>query len=105
MNKQIVIKSLLLIFLFLSSISTVNAFSFVSGRIYMKNGSIIECSETDRIRLSKRSGDAIFLRNAYRKNEVKERFKADQIDSIIAWYPATPEHICKFVPSESLGWL
>lgn len=72
MNKQIVIKSLLLIFLFLSSISTVNAFSFVSGRIYMKNGSIIECSETDRIRLPKRSGDAIFLRNAYRKMKLRK---------------------------------
>lgn len=105
MNKQIAIKSLLLIFLFLSSISTVNASSFVLGLIYMKNGSVIECSETDRIRLPKRSGDAIFIRNAYRKNEVKERFKADQIDSIIAWHPATPEHIRKFVPSESLGWL
>lgn len=105
MNKQIAIKCLWLICLFLASVSTVNAASFVLGRIYMKNGAVIECAETDRIRLPKRSGDAVFLRNAYRKNEVKERFKADQIDSIIAWNPATPEHIRKFVPSESLGWL
>lgn len=91
MNKQIAIKCLWLIFLFLSSISAVNASSFVLGRIYMKSGAVIECAETDRIRLPKRSGDAVFLRNAYRKNEVKERFKADQIDSIIAWNPATPD--------------
>lgn len=105
MNKQIAIKCLWLMFLFLSSISAVNASSFVLGRIYMKSGAVIECAETDRIRLPKRSGDAVFLRNAYRKNEVRERFKADQIDSIIARHPATPKHVHRFVPSESLGWL
>lgn len=105
MKKHLAIKTLLLIILCLSTLSMTNASSFVVGRIYMKNGSVIECTEKDRIKLPKRSGDAVFLRNAYRKNEVKERFKADQIDSIIAWNPATPEHIRKFVPSESLGWL
>ncbi|WP_303916193.1 hypothetical protein [Bacteroides mediterraneensis] len=105
MKKHLAIKILLLIILCLSTLSMTNASSFVVGRIYMKNGSVIECTEKDRIKLPKRLGDAVFLRNAYRKNEVRERFKADQIDSIIAWNPATPEHIRKFVPSESLGWL
>lgn len=105
MKKHIATKISLLIFLCLSTISTTIASSFVIGRIYMKNGSVIECSEKDRIKLPKRSGKTVFLRNAYRKDEVRERFRADQIDSIIAWHPATPEHIRKFVPSESLGWL
>lgn len=105
MKKHLAIKTLLLIILCLSTLSMANASSFVVGRIYMKNGSVIECTEKDRIKLPKRSGDAVFLRNAYRKNEVRERFKADQIDSIIARHPATPEHVHKFVPSESLGWL
>ena len=104
MKKHLAIKTLLLIFLCLSTLLA-NASSFVMGRIYMKNGSVIDCTEKDRIKLPRRSGDAVFLRNAYRKNEVKERFKADQIDSIIARHPATPEHVHKFVPSESLGWL
>lgn len=105
MKKHLAIKSLLLIFLFLPTLSVINASSFVVGRIYLKNGSVIKCSENDRIKLPKRSGKTIFLRNAYSKDEVKEMFKADQIDSIIAWHPATPEHVRKFVPSERLGWL
>lgn len=98
-------KTILLIFLFLSIVSAANAASFVIGRIYLKNGSVIECSENDRIKLPKRSGKTVFLRNAYRKEEVRENFNAAQIDSIVVWHPATPEHVRKFVPSESLGWL
>lgn len=105
MKKHLATKISLLIFLCLSSISTTIASSFVIGRIYMKNGSVIECSEKDRIKLPKRSGKTVFLRNAYRKEEVRERFRINQIDSIIAWHPATPKYIRKFVPSESLGWL
>lgn len=91
MKKHLAIKTLLLIILCLSTLSMANASSFVVGRIYMKNGSVIECTEKDRIKLPKRSGDAVSLRNAY--------------DSIIARHPATPEHVHKFVPSESFGWL
>ena len=98
-------KTILLIFLFLSIVSAANAASFVIGRIYLKNGSVIECSENDRIKLPKRSGKTVFLRNAYRKEEVRENFNAAQIDSIVVWHPATPEHVRKFVASESIGWL
>ena len=89
MKKHNATKTVLLIFLFLSTVSAANAASFVIGRI----------------KLPKRSGKTVFLRNAYRKEEVRESFKAAQIDSIIAWHPATPEHVRKFVPSESIGWL
>ena len=95
----------LLVFTVLTTVTVSNAASFVIGRIYLKNGSVIECTENDRIKLPKRSGKTVFLRNAYRKEEVRERFNADQIDSIVAWHPATPEHVRKFVLSESLGWL
>lgn len=105
MKKHNATKTVLLIFLFLSTVSAANAASFVIGRIYLKNGSVIECTENDRIKLPKRSGKTVFLRNAYRKEEVRESFKTAQIDSIIAWHPATPEHVRKFVPSESIGWL
>lgn len=105
MKKHNATKAILLIFLFLSTVSVANAASFVTGRIYLKNGSVIECSVNDRIKLPKRSGKTVLLRNAYRKEEVRESFKVDQVDSIIAWHPATQEHVRKFVPSESLGWL
>ena len=91
MKKHNATKTVLLIFLFLSTVSAANAASFVIGRIYLKNGSVIECTENDRIKLPKRSGKTVFLRNAYRKEEVRESFKAAQIDSIIAWHPATPQ--------------
>lgn len=105
MKKHNATKTILLIFIFLSTVSVANAASFVIGRIYLKNGSVIECSGNDRIKLPKRLDKTIFFRNAYRKEEVRESFKAARIDSIIAWHPATPEHVRKFVPSESLGWL
>ena len=73
MKKHNATKTVLLIFLFLSTVSAANAASFVIGRIYLKNGSVIECTENDRIKLPKRSGKTVFLRNAYRKEEVRER--------------------------------
>lgn len=85
MKKHNATKAILLIFLFLSTVSVANAASFVTGRIYLKNGSVIECSVNDRIKLPKRSGKTVLLRNAYRKEEVRESFKVDQVDSIIAW--------------------
>lgn len=89
----------------LSAICSAKASSYVHGRIYLRDGRVIECADGDRIRLPKRSGKAIFLKNAYTDLEEKEKFSAGQIDSIVAWHPATPEHVRKFVPSETPGWL
>lgn len=98
-------KMLWLVLMCLPALFAAQASSFVRGRIYLKNGTVIECSDKDRIRLPKRSGNVAFFRNTYRKDEVRENFQAGQIDSIIAWHPATPEHVRKFVPSERFGWL
>lgn len=40
MKKHNATKTVLLIFLFLSTVSAANAASFVIGRIYLKNGSV-----------------------------------------------------------------
>lgn len=87
------------------SISMVKASSYVMGRIYLNNGTVIECTQRDRIKLPKRSNSVVFLCNAYSKDEIRKKFPASQVDSIIAWHPATPEHIRKFVSSDNLGWL
>lgn len=105
MNKHITSKAILTVFIYLLTISMVQASSFVCGRIYLKGGTIIECSKEDRLKLPKRSKSTIFMQNAYSKDEVRKTFKISQIDSIIAWHPATPEHLRKFIPSERFGWL
>lgn len=105
MNGRILTKVVLLAVVLLLAASVAGGSDFVHGRIYLKDGRVLECADGDRIRLPKRSGKAIFLKNAYTDLEEKEKFSAGQIDSIVAWHPATPEHVRKFVPSETPGWL
>ena len=105
MKKHITSKSILTVFMYLLTISIVQASSLVCGRIYLKGGTIIECSKEDRLKLPRRSRSTIFMQNAYSKDEVRKTFKITQIDSIIAWHPATPEHLRKFIPSKRFGWL
>lgn len=98
MTGRILIKAVFLAVVFLLAASVAGGSDFVHGRIYLRDGRVIECADGDRIRLPKRSGKAIFLKNAYTDLEEKEKFSAGQTDSIVAWHTATPEHVRKFVP-------
>ena len=105
MTGRILTRAILLSVIFLSSMQAAMASRFVHGRIYLKDGTVIECAEDDRIRLPRRSGNAKFLKNAYTDEKEKQKFGACEIDSIVVWSPDTPEHIRKFIPSEKPGWL
>ena len=56
MNPRI-IRAMLLSLLCMAAVSAVQAASTVQGRIYLKDGRIIECGEKDRIRLPKHERD------------------------------------------------
>ncbi len=87
------------------TISSLKAASLVCGRIYLKNGAVIECTEKDRIKLPKGSGDLKLFRKAFYKDKVKEIYSYEEIDSIICWHAYSPEYLRKFVPSPKSGWL
>lgn len=65
MTGRILIKAVLLAVVLLLAASVAGGSDFVHGRIYLKDSMVLECVEGDRIRLPKRSGKAIFLKNAY----------------------------------------
>lgn len=79
--------------------------SLVQGRIYLKDGRIIECAEKDRIKLPKHSQDVKLLRRAFYKDKSKEVYRFEEIDSIVCWHAASPEHLRKFIPTPKAGWL
>ena len=53
------------------------AASLVEGRIYLKNGTVVECTGNDRIKLPKKSGPLKLFRDAFRRTKTKEVFRAD----------------------------
>lgn len=101
MFKRIVLLSLLCAMTSLA----VQASSLVQGRIYLKDGRVIECAEKDRIELPKHSRDVKLLRRAFYKDKSKEIYAFEEIDSLVCWHAASPEHLRKFIPASSVGWL
>lgn len=99
------IKQIVLFLLCVAVSSTAGAASLVQGIIYLKDGSVVECSEKDRLKLPKRSGDVKLFRKAFYKDKVKEIFKYEDIDSIVCWHPVSPAHQRKFIPAPEAGWL
>ena len=102
---MIVMKQFLLLPILLAAVASVRGASLVEGRIYLKNGSVIECVGDDRLQLPKRFGKLTILRNAFRKTKAKEIFQSGEIDSVVCWHAQSPEHIRKFIPAESPGWM
>ena len=165
-------KQFLLLPILLAAVASVRGASLVEGRIYLKNGSVIECVGDDRLQLPKRFGKLTILRDAFRKTKAKEIFEKDgyrvkiwdayrpiraqkrfweimpnddfiarppdmtkikkfrpthmngmcvdvtltdkeakeifqsgEIDSVVCWHAQSPEHIRKFIPAESPGWM
>ena len=88
---------LFLLFLCLSFATVSVAASLVEGRIYLKNGSVVECTGDNRLRLPKKSGKLKIFRDAFRKTKTKEVLSAGDIDSVICWHAKTPEFARKLV--------
>ena len=104
MNQRI-IRILFLSLLCTMTVFVMEAASLVQGRIYLKDGRIIECAEKDRIKLPKHSQDIKLLRRAFYKDKSKEVYRFEEIDSIVCWHAASPEHLRKFIPVPKAGWL
>lgn len=104
MNPQI-LRNALLTLLCVVAFSTASASPTVRGRIYLKNGRVIECGEKDRIRLPKHAQDVKLLRRAFYKDKSREVYRYEEIDSIVCWHATAPEHPQKFIPAPGVGWL
>ena len=104
MNTRI-LRFTLLTLLCTMSLSMAHAASTVQGRIYLKNGRVIECGEKDRIKLPKHAQDVKLLRRAFYKDKSKEVYRYEEIDSIVCWHATAPEHPQKFIPAGKVGWL
>ena len=87
------------------TVSMVQAASLVKGQIYLKNGSVIECGEKDRLKIPKHAQDVRLFRRAFYKDKSKEVYRYEEIDSIVCWHVASPEHLRKFIPASNVGWL
>lgn len=85
MNTRI-LRFTLLTLLCTMSLSMAHAASTVQGRIYLKNGRVIECGEKDRIKLPKHAQDVKLLRRAFYKDKSKEVYRYEEIDSIVCWH-------------------
>ena len=68
-------KQFLLLPILLAAVASVRGASLVEGRIY------------------------------FRKTKAKEIFQSGEIDSVVCWHAQSPEHIRKFIPAESPGWM
>ena len=96
---------ILLTLLCVTTIYAAPAASLIEGRIYLKNGSIIECTGNDRLQLPKKSGKLKIFRNAFQKTKTKELISAVDIDSVICWHTKSPEHLRKLVFEQDPGWM
>lgn len=104
MNSRI-LRTILLFSLCVTAVSAAQAASTVQGRIYLKDGRVIECGEKDRIELPKHAQDVKLLRRAFYKDKSKEIYRYEEIDSIVCWHAAAPEHPHKFIPAAAASWL
>ena len=95
---------LLALFIFTAP-ATLQAASLLEGRIYMKNGSVIECTGNDRLKMPKKSGRLKIFRDAFQKTKTKEVLPAGDIDSVICWHTKSPEHTRKFIFGAKPGWM
>lgn len=104
MNPRI-IRIILLSLLCMATAFAARAASTVQGRIYLKDGRVIECGEKDRIELPKHAQHVKLLRRAFYKDKSKEVYRYEEIDSIVCWHASAPAHPRKFIPAPDTGWL
>ena len=98
-------KSLLLLVFLGAGIVGARTADLVKGRVYLKNGTVVECTGNDRIELPKRSGRLKIWRDAFLKTKDKEWIEPEEVDSIVCWHVRTPEHPRRFVYAERPGWM
>lgn len=84
------IRIILLSFFFTAAATAVRSASLVQGRIYLKDGRVIECEEKDRLKIPKHKKDVKLFRRAYYKDKSKEVYAYGDIDSIVCRHPASP---------------
>lgn len=89
--------------LMLSAAAT--AGELVEGVVYLRDGSTVEFSGRDRIRLPKRRGNLKAFRDAFGKKRTKQLFPFERIDSIRCRHPYAPEHVRTFLPTVPHGWM
>lgn len=77
--------------------STATAAELVEGRVYLKNGTVIECKGNDRLQIPKKGGDLKIFRDAFRKTKRKEVVAVEEIDTVLCWHTKTPQHVHRFV--------
>ncbi|MFR4024816.1 MAG: hypothetical protein ACLTZY_02565 [Alistipes indistinctus] len=71
----------------------------------MKNGSVVECTGNDRLKMPQKNGKLKVFRDAFRKTKAKEILSPGDIDSVICWHAKSPEHTRKFLFAEKPGWM
>lgn len=78
----------------------------VEGIVYLRDGTTVEFTGRDRIRLPRGHRDLKTLRNAFdKKTRTKETIPFGRIDSIRSWAPYAPKHSRKFIPTAPQGWM
>lgn len=84
---------------------TLQGASLVEGRVYMKDGRVVECTGGDRLRLPRKTGKLKIFRDAFRKTKTKESLSTADIDSVVCWHSRSPEYIRKLVFGQEPGWM
>lgn len=85
--------------------SSGTAASLVEGRICLKNGTVIECKDNDRLQIPKKSSDLKIFRDAFLKTKRKERVPAEEIDTVLCWHVKAPQHVHRFIFVPRPGWM
>lgn len=92
------------LFLILITVAA-HAANLVEGRIYMKDGSVIDCTGADRMQLPGKAGKIKIFRNAYLKTKYKETLQPEDIDSVLCWHSKSSEYVRKLVFAQNPGWM
>lgn len=78
--------------------------TMVCGDVYISDGTQMTIVNNDRLKLPKRSGNLVIVRNAYNKDNKKEKLHYDNIDSIRVWHPASPNDVWTMLKIPTYGW-
>ena len=99
-------RTLLLLAALLLTAAVATAGQLVEGIVYLRDGTTVEFTGRDRIRLPRGRRGLKIVRNAFdKKTRTKETIPFERIDSIRSWAPYAPQHSRKFLPTASQGWM
>ncbi len=95
---------LFLLSLLLFTATEIHAKNTAEAIIYLNDGTTIEITDRDRIRLPRGREDLQILRDAFRRKS-RETIAFRRIDSLVCWHAQNPQHRRKFIPATGPGWL